>query len=256
MHFAGVSTSVGQDLLSAGGKFTVPFSWGFWTRPTATALSQSMGVSCTSSSVDIGFYCESDAATATTGVLGYWNGTSGGGFILITGAWAAGSWTYVICRVISATNRRFTILKPNGTITETQDVANVTYGTITRWSLGGFASSAAADDFTNGEVQEFWTSPTDIYPIGAIPTDMVRQLAYRGPWSIPHIAGTVEDYRSLRNGAASIDADPREIYSRTGTSGAWTYAGNNGLPTRSPVNPPLIEPYRRGPLILPRLIGA
>lgn len=84
-------------------------------------------------------------------------------------------------------------------------------------------------------IAEFWCTNTDIQADGGqLDNTFLSQLAFGGPFSVPHVASAVVEYRSFRV-HPSLN-DPYETYSDYGGQ-TWT---NNGAATTGP-HPPL--PY-------------
>lgn len=89
-----------------------------------------------------------------------------------------------------------------------------------------------------GRLAEFWCTNTDIQADNAQLQDwMARQLAYGGPFSVPHIVKDIVEYRSLRVFPESRGDRGTEVYH--GKFGRQTWANTNGVTTGP--HPPL--PY-------------
>jgi hypothetical protein len=87
-------------------------------------------------------------------------------------------------------------------------------------------------------ISEFWYTNTDIQPDGAqLNDDLLRQLAYGGPFSVPHVAANLIEYRSFRK---VIESDQDEAVGDGvywGGAGRQVWTNTNGV-TRGP-HPPL-----------------
>lgn len=211
----------------------VPFTIGMWILPrSVSALQYVVGTGDTGSS-SAGFSVRISAT-------GQWiiNATSGGVSSEGTIAGAiANSWSYVLARFITTTNRRMSVLFPDGSISHAQNTTSRTplAAEIDHWTIGA-RELATASQFVNGQVAEFFLSDADVQVDGA-QTDaaLVRQLAYGGPFSIPHVVNNIIEYHSFR-----VDpTKPRlgeDFYGRAGIQ-SWAAAGT---PAAGP-HPPL--PY-------------
>lgn len=94
-----------------------------------------------------------------------------------------------------------------------------------------------------GQIAEIWYTNTDIQPDGAqLQNSTLRQLAFNGPFSLPHIAKDIVEYRSFRSRLDSRQDTPEEVYHR-GLRQTWT--NTNGV-TLGP-HPPAVE-NQEGPL--------
>lgn len=102
----------------------------------------------------------------------------------------------------------------------------------------GSQASATPTEFFDGRMAEIWYTNTDIQADGLQLQDaLLRQLAYGGPFSVPHIAKDIVEYRSLRVHPDSRGDQPSEVYHGKFGRQIWTNA--NGV-TAGP-HPPL--PY-------------
>jgi hypothetical protein len=111
-------------------------------------------------------------------------------------------------------------------------------------TCGALQTSAGASVPFDGNVAEFWYTNTDIQPDGAqLDGNLLRQLAYGGPFSVPHIAGDILEYRSFRKVIESDqdEAVGDEVY--WGGAGRQVWTNTNGV-TRGP-HPPLPGWYRK-----------
>jgi len=109
--------------------------------------------------------------------------------------------------------------------------------------LGALGHSAPTF-FLNGLIAEYWLTNTDIQPDGAqLDDNLLRQLAYGGPFSVPHIAKDLIEYRSFRKVIESDqdEAPGDEVY--WGGAGRQVWTNTNGV-RRGP-HPPLPGYYKR-----------
>lgn len=149
----------------------------------------------------------------------------------VAGTAVANSWSFVVARLISATNRRLAVLNPTGATSHAQDtVSNAISGVTTLDIGGGFIGL-----YWNGLVARYWMTNTDIQPDAAQLQDgTLRQLAYGGPFSVPHIAGDILEYRSFRKHPTRDEVG--EVY--YGSKGMQTWALTGAT---TGIDPPL--PY-------------
>lgn len=168
------------------------------------------------------------------------NGTS-------TGTLAVNTWGFVIGRFISATNRRMSILFPNGSIEHVQNTTSRTPTGLNRVDIGALGNSTVAQ-FWNGVIGEVWWTNTDIQPDGGQLSDnLVRQLAFGGPWSAPHVMEDLIEYHSLRRSLPTAAHYLDSYFSKFGKQN-WTN-NNNG---RMGIHPSLPFEFDQGPLYIPR----
>lgn len=146
------------------------------------------------------------------------------------------TWNFLIARFISATSRRLSILFPTGAIASVNGTTSTAPTGMDRMTFGANQTSAGATDPWDGLIAEAWYTNTDIQADGAaIQGDLMRQLAYGGPFSVPHIAADVLEYRSLRCGLASDQDNAEEVYAQA----RQTWSNVNGVTLGA--HPPL--PY-------------
>lgn len=108
-----------------------------------------------------------------------------------------GEWYFSICRWYSSSVVRAQTISQSGVITQGVDTgAQGAFTTPTQWVLGpGFAASSRVN-----LAEVFVLSPDPFGADGYIPNDLLRQLAYKGPFSVPHVGRCVHRYFPLRNG--------------------------------------------------------
>ena len=112
---------------------------------------------------------------------------------------------------------------------------NMTVGNLKRTSN---------NNFSDCRVGELWYTNTDIQPDGAqLDDNLLRQLAYGGPFSVPCCAKDIIEYRSFRKVIESNqdEAVGDEVY--WGGAGRQVWTNTNGV-TRGP-HPPLPGWYRK-----------
>ena len=147
------------------------------------------------------------------------------------------TWNYVVARFVSSTNRHVAAILSTGEASHgTNTTARAPTGLDTM-SVGS-RESATPVQFLNGLVAEFWVANIDIQADGAQLQDaLLRQLAYGGPFSVPHIVKNIIEYRSFLKRPTSDADDGGEIYH--GSAGRQTWTNTNGVTTGP--HPPL--PY-------------
>lgn len=160
--------------------------------------------------------------------------------VATVGGVTANAWQYILVRFISATNRRISVLRSDGSTGHAQSTTSKTptSGNLVAEEIGAISTA----NFFDGIIAEYWKTNTDIQPDGAqLENELLSELAYDGPFSIPHIAKDLIDYRSLHEGLSSDEDEQGE-----------SYFGPLGLQTWTKVNapilgahPPLQSPYRK-----------
>lgn len=224
-------------LQNAGATLAMPFTMACWVRPTNTGAIQT-------------WFNVSDTATANN----YWLvGKSGteqfrvvaaaggvGNATNLATTFTANLWHFVLVRIISATSRRLSAVNASGLIEHAQ-------GTTSRNPTGIDSISVGAQRVNStllpmdGSIGEFWYTDTDIQPDGAqLENALLMKLAFGGPFSVPHVAQSLVEYRSFRSGLESTQDRPEEIYYR-GLRPTWT--NTNGV-NLGP-HPPLPGWYQR-----------
>lgn len=150
---------------------------------------------------------------------------------------AANQWSFIVARGISATNRRIAQLAHTGAAGHAQNTTSRAPGSVDRVALGSSAHSSPGN-FFDGLIGEFWYTNTDIQADGAqLQDSLLRQLAWGGPFSVPHIAKDIIEYRSFRHGLVTDDDVHGDIH--FGAKGLQRWTNTNGV-ARGP-HPPL--PY-------------
>jgi hypothetical protein len=171
-------TNTSPGLISTG----YPLSCGCWFNPDAT------------NSVIWGY---TDTGAAEPGSR-FFGGMSGSNQVTLsvrntgapqdglptTGTVTLGAWHYAVWRFISATNRRLSVLFPNGVIEHVQDTTNVGATSLDALFIGGYKHNGATLlNIYNGKIgRDFWIVDSDIQAGGAQLSDAtLLKLAYGGP---------------------------------------------------------------------------
>lgn len=208
---------------------TYPFTVGLWVRPTTTGTTKKMW-SNSDGAGSINFFEIQQNATG-----GF--SASAAGFNAIAGTAVANTWFYIVARYISTVNRQLSVLSADGIIATGSDVSSANPPGIINMSLGASAATTGLA-FFDGNIAEWWIANSDIQGDGAaLQNSTLIQLARNGPFSIPHIASAVVDYRSLRYALGSDqDSQPDYVGKKR-----QTWANVNGV-IRA-VHPPLAVGY-------------
>lgn len=214
---------------------TYPFTVGIWAYPTDVSV-QGVYWSLGDTGTTTNYFRMAHSSTGTW-ILNVDDGSGSAGILI--GASVANAWTFLVGRFISATNRRFSVLQPNGSIVHGQSTTSRTPTSVDAMYLGTRVSSAPPD-YLSGRLAEFWYTNADIQADAAqLQNSTLRQLAYNGPFSLPHIARNIVEYRSLRSRLDSRADTPEEVYWR-GTRPVWT---NTNAVTLG-AHPPAADNYR------------
>lgn len=205
---------------------TIPLTVGGWLRQNNTTSGKSIwslmdGTSATSNGygVVIGLSCA---------MVLYNAGTSNN--LSISGN-TANAWHFFVARWVTTTNRQMAVLQPDGSFNTQSSVTSLTPGVTPNKMRIGARALLTPDNFFEGAIGELWWTNTDIQPDGGVINEaLFRQLAYCGPFSVPHIAKDIVDYRSLR----SLGSDQDDIFDY--------YMGNKGRQVWTNVNGTTLGP--------------
>lgn len=223
-----------QKLTNSASPITAfPATLAFWCYPATTNLQ-----------LLAGFF---DTATAInyfrifTGVTGQFritiSDTTSGQVGASAGTTTANAWHFLVTRWISATNQRIAVLNADGSTAHGQQTASRTPLSIDTVAIG-VSETSSPSNFYDGSIGEFWVTNSDIQEDGAqLQESLLWQLAYGGPFSVPHIAKDIIEYRSLRKYPSSEGDEIGEVY--FGAAGRQTWTSTNGVTTGP--HPPL--PY-------------
>ncbi len=169
-----------------------PFSLGLWVQPTTTGATKTFWSLCDTAAT--GNRIALSQSTANAWVLS--TVEAGVGANNTNGTVVAGLWTFIILRMISATNRRIAIINDQG-------VSSKAPAGLDSMSLGVRKDDTLVNYFDGG-VAEFWYTNTDIQEDGGVLSEATfRQLAYGGPFSIPSVASTIVEYHSFKKDLGS-----------------------------------------------------
>lgn len=216
-----------------------PYTVGLWARPTTNGVEKA-------------FFSLIDTAaanqfnTVTQGAADAWTiSARAGGTIdsVSVGTVTANQWAFIVARFISATNNRLSVLQYDGSAVAVQRVTSRAFPTSAETiALGVRPVSPTPDRYFDGQIGEFWYTATDIQEDGDVLQDaLLRQLAYGGPFSVPHIAKDIIEYRSLRKHPTSDGDQIGEQYH--GRFGRQVWTNVNGVLVAN--HPPLPYSFKR-----------
>jgi hypothetical protein len=176
---------------------------------------------------------------------GFYNGISNNS---IGDSQTYGRYYYTLIRCIAADNLWMAILNPDGSVTHNNITTTTPAigGPITEF-IGQNINFASA--WFNGTFAEYFLTSSDVQGNGAQTNEtLLRQIAYRGPFSVPRIKKDIIEYRSFRSRVQHALAG--EVY--FGSRGQLTWTNNNGVtvgphpPWAYPSNKRYIRPRQRG----------
>jgi hypothetical protein len=222
----------GDARLTTAGPFTV----GMWMY--VDALPGADQDFCTISATSAQRTWEMTITSAGQLWTGYYDGTARGYNGLASNSIIAGTWTYFMMRRIANANKRTCSLRA-GAINHAQETANFAAGALDRITLAALQyNSAGATAFYTGRIAEFFYADADVLPGGAVMDEnLLRQIAYLGPFSVPHIVPMIVEYHAMRGPSWQMAGDD---YQR-GAAREW-------IPTNGPTfshHPPISSEYIR-----------
>jgi hypothetical protein len=224
MSFRFVSASSQRFINDANNPITTtPFTIGCWVRPTSVTGLQTVWSIANTAVTNSYWRLQRNSATN-------WQFSSAGGgtgIIISVGVPVIDRWSFIICRAITATNRRIHVLDTSpGTHANAQTTTSRTPTSINIMALGVFNGSSISA-YWDGDIAEFWYTNTDIYADGtALPESLFRQLAYYGPFSDTRTQKDLIEYRSFRT-MASVRRSSGTIRGGIETYGDEIYYGGS-----------------------------
>lgn len=226
------STASSQGLiLSSPQTLTRPFCVGFWYKTSATGVRRHLTGWDNGS---VGWAIAVGAAN-TTVVFQYWDGATQQFSTNISSVPSA-DWNFVLARDINNSNRRMSIVSNNG-IRHGSSASTISTSQ-TQITIG----ATLGVNYMEGSIAEWWFLSGDVQADGAQADDaLVRQLAYLGPFSVPHIAPNVVEYRSFRSGVLSNADQGGEVYQRGGPRQWEAFVNEPGVGEHPPV-PAYVRP--------------
>lgn len=220
-----VDSAFTQYILNSSAPVTAaPFSVGMWAMAAATGATRTfwfLGSSAAASNRD-GFILRQNS----TNVWHLAVSNSAAQTSVAAGTVTASQWFYFVARCISATNYRIAVLQPDGSTSHAQGTTSRVPASVDRQAIGIQAVATPTQAF-NGQVAEYWFANGDIQEDGAqLSDDTLRQLAYGGPFSLPHIVSSLVEYRSFRNYPSTEGDESGEVYA--GYAGRQAWVNTNG----------------------------
>lgn len=212
---------------------TYPITVGIWAFPaTASGTKPVWSLADTATNNNYVFLFQSSAL---------WSVNASGASNNVAGL-VAGQWQFLLLRLISSTNRRLSVIAPSGEITHAAGINAVSPSGIDVMNIGAHErDTGSLISYFDGLLAEFWLTNTDIQADGAqVQTSTLLQLAYGGPFSVPHIVKNILEYRSFRKYPSSESDESEEVYH--GPAGRQIWSNINGVTTGP--HPPL--PYWYG----------
>lgn len=148
------------------------------------------------------------------------------------------SWLYIVARFISATNRWIAFLdSSSGAIGQAQNTTNTGGAPATTSETIGSDGGTSMDALLG----QHFTADIDIQADGGqLNEATMRQLAYGGPFSIPHLAPHIIEFNSFRKHPTQSEIGETYWGDAGGGIGGIRYWDNNGGITTGQ-HPPL--PY-------------
>lgn len=208
-------------LNSSPGVSIIPLTAAMWVRPKSTSAGGHSIFSRNIGAVD----CHS--VYRDTAQWGHYHG----GTATLFGTVVANRWAFVVWRMIANNNSRVAVLDETGPIYHSQATDNVTSGTATTLSIGACYFSSAILNPIDADIEHFSLWDADIQMDGAqLDNSLLYQLAFRGPFSLPHLKKDLAEYRSLQTG---VESGAREVYTRRDQ--VWTMVGSPTTGLSAPV---------------------
>lgn len=211
---------------SAPAVTTMPFTVGMWFYNSAATL-RTLWSLCATANTTNGYRIDNNGGTPAGITATSYGSATGTATATPTQGVGAIKWGFCVCRFISASSRRVSAINH---LSEIGHGTNITASTVTspaQMFIGAKGGSSIAQPW-DGFLAEFWMTNTDIQPDGLqLSNETLRQLAYRGPFSIPSVRSSLVDYRSMRQGIGSeTDISSDYFY---GSTIRPTWVNTNGV---------------------------
>lgn len=155
---------------------------------------------------------------------------------------AAGAWAFFIVRVASSGLLDAGVIQ-TGQLFQGNDFTHTNSGSWTDMQIGGYATGAS------GSVAEYWYTNTAPAYLGGsagssnMDPQIIRQLAYYGPFSMEQLIPDIVEYHSFRNGMAHQAEGPQDLYFGN-TFGRRSYT-LTGTVLSDGLAPPVLPSYIR-----------
>lgn len=221
---------------------TIPWTVGFWVWLPSLSSNELVGL-CAAASTNVRY------STLYSSGAGYTSRSTSGGTnasSVVPNA-VAGTWTYMLSRYITTTNRRVDTIEMGASGRQNdQDTASLSVAACDTILIGSVlsANSPVLTALNNTIIAEYSLFNADIGPGGAMDTAFMQQLALKGPFSIPYLADKLIDYRSFqRNTDDRVDHGIGHKYQVGKLQTNYVMTGSTGL--RPGPHPPLASDYVR-----------
>lgn len=211
-----------------------PLTVGCWLRLASNGTAQQVIWALTDTATTDNYLAVSSNTNGRLGVAAAAGGLEN--LAMVATGMATGAWTFVLARFVASANRLISVIHSNGnTEHNVTSTARAPAG-MDIMTLGIRSTTGSFFPF-DGDVAEYWVANIDVQGDGAqIQVPTLRQLAYGGPFSVPHVGPNVLEYRSFRKSVVSDADSVGEVYHGTARR---TWVGTGG-PTVTD-HPPL--PY-------------
>jgi hypothetical protein len=247
---AGFANTGNIVLSGAPAVVTYPFTMAVWVYPFTINTAQSF-VTLTDNTVSNQFFNFGQSSGATMVADVNFGGSTAG--LSVTGT-AANKWQFGLYRAISATNRRLSAVWSDGSMTHAQSTTSRSPGTINTMAIGRKELSTPTGQY-NGRLAEFWWCDADVQADGAqINESFLRQLAFGGPLSVPHVKNNLIEYRSFRVFPDTHADRSRDVYFGRYGPKTWTATSVTTGP-HVPLPPSYAYPVSKPSFSVPRFAG-
>lgn len=145
-----------------------------------------------------------------------------------------GQWAFCIMRGRSASSRDLTVVQSDGAITTITSAVSKTMSSTATIELGPAFNTVTYAWV--GNIAEFWYTNTDIQADGGtLSPALARQLAFGGPFSVPHVAANLIEYRALREAGVNDNINVEAYWGRSAEPSNWTVTGTAGPAPHPPL---------------------
>ena len=225
-----LSTTV-PELPSTG----YPFAVGMWVAPSTLSVEKTLFSFADTGSANNYLEIRQTAGNnfALAAAAGGAENTATGG---INGG--ANRWNFVLARFDSATLRRIDVISPSGQTPGNTVTTSTAPASLDTMALGARIASTTSQYF-DGLIAEFWYANVNIQPSGGA-SNLLRRLAFGGPFSVPRVGRNVVQYWSFREHPTAAKGAEALI----GAGKPWQRWTNTGGVTTGP-HPPLPYGYEK-----------
>jgi len=213
-----------------------PMTAAGWLKPRTISQDQNWYAVTASANSTNYMACYIASGNAFGAESGSFNGAEAGTAVV-------NAWHFVLCRFIGSTNRRISVLLPDGSTAHAQNTGTGATTGLNQQDLGCFRGNSA-NSFFDGDIAEWWTCNSDIVEGNGQTSDqLLRKLAYEGPFSIARVAAVLVEYRRLSVTLGSDTDKMGECYWGMGGFGRTIWTNTNGVTIGH--RPPLSPLYKR-----------